>query len=70
MEQLFVFVYAKEGKIKCLSLEEAKKQSKGLIEDGWVHTQTLDPCLFIQYLHNDCDGDDLAIEIISLRKED
>ena len=68
MEQSFVFVYAKDGKIKALNIEEAKRLQDELIKDGWVHTQTLDACCYIQYLHNDCDDVDLIDEMKSLTK--
>ncbi len=49
-----VFVYAKDGKIKVLIFNEAAKRHDDLILEGWVHTNTLDPCLFIEYVHNEC----------------
>lgn len=66
MEQVFLFVYAKNGKIKVLSIGEAKRLQDDLLKDGWVHTQTLDPCVYIQHLHNDCDN--LIDEMKSLSK--
>jgi len=68
MEQSFVFVYAKDGKIKALNIEESKRLHNELINDGWVHTQTLDACCYIQYLHNDCEEVDLIDEMKSLTK--
>ncbi len=70
MKETFVFVYAKGGKIKALNIEEAKKLQDELKKDGWVHTQTLDACVYIQYLHNDCEDVDLIDEITSLIKKD
>jgi hypothetical protein len=66
MEGVILFVYAKNGKIKVLNIEEAKRLQDELKKGGWVHTQTLDPCLYIQYLHNDCDKFALIEEIKSL----
>lgn len=54
-EEQFVFVYAKDGKIKALIFKEAKSRHDELISDGWVHTETIDACRYIQYLHNDCE---------------
>lgn len=69
MERLYVFIYSKDEKIKALNLEDAKNLGDNLVKDGWVHTQTLDPCVFIEYLHNECENVDLISEIISLRKK-
>jgi hypothetical protein len=67
MQDHFVFIYAKRGEIKALNLNESKKLHDGLMADGWKHTATLDPCIFIQYLHNDCK--DLEREINELSIE-
>lgn len=45
-----VFVYSKNGIIKVLDLDEAI--SNTLLQQGWVHTATLDPCAYIEYLCN------------------
>ena len=45
-----VFVYSKNGIIKVLDLDEAI--SNTLLQEGWVHTATLDPCAYIEYLCN------------------
>ena len=45
-----VFVYSKNGIIKVLDLSEAKNNT--LLLEGWVHTATLDPCAYIEYLCN------------------
>ena len=68
MEQTFVFVYAKDGKIKALNIEESKRLQDELKKEGWVHTQTLDACVYIQYLHNDGENVDLIDEMKSLIK--
>jgi hypothetical protein len=68
MEQTFVFVYAKDGKIKALNIEEAKRLQGELVKDGWVHTKTLDACVYIQYLHNNYEDVDLIDEMKSLTK--
>ena len=51
-----IFVYAKNGKIKALSLYFAQKDDTKLREDGWVHTATIDPILWLNKLCNDCDN--------------
>ena len=66
MEQTFVFVYARDGKIKALNIEESKRLHDELIKDRWVHTATLDACCYIQHLHNNCEDVDLIDEMKSL----
>jgi hypothetical protein len=46
-----VFVYSKNGLIKVLDLDEAKNNT--LLQQGWMHTATLDPCAYIEYLCNE-----------------
>ena len=46
-----VFVYSKNGIIKVLDLDKAKNNT--LLQEGWVHTATLDPCAYIEYLCNE-----------------
>ena len=48
----YIFVYKKDGVIRCLDLVDSMKEDKKLIKDGWVHTSTIDPIVFIEYLHN------------------
>lgn len=64
MEQVFVFIYAKSNEIKALNIEDSKRLNDSLIKDGWKHTKTIDVCLWIQYLCNDCE--DLGDEIRSM----
>jgi len=68
MEQVFVFIYAKGKEIKVLNIEESKRLDSELKSDGWKHTQTLDACVWIQYLHNNCEDVDLFDEVKSLSK--
>ena len=56
MEDVIVFIYAKEHRIKALGIEESKKMDNELKSGGWKHTVTLNACTFIQHLHNDCDN--------------
>jgi hypothetical protein len=65
-DECFVFVYAKDGKIKALNIAESKRLHDELISDEWIHTKTLDACIYLQYLHNECDNEDISDEIMSL----
>ncbi len=65
---MFVFVYSKDFKIKVLSLENSQKEHDSLIEEGWVHKSTLNPCIFLEFLGNDCGGDDFMYEMYLLKK--
>ena len=47
-----IFVYKKDGVIRCLDLVDSMKEDKKLIKDGWVHTSTIDPIVFVENLHN------------------
>lgn len=68
MEQVFVIIYARDGKIKAISLEESIRFQEKLLKDGWVHTQTMDACRYLQYLHNECSDSDLIKEIRGLKE--
>ena len=48
----YIFVYRKNDIIKCLDFVNSMKEYKKLIKDGWVHTSTIDPIVFIENLHN------------------
>ena len=48
----YIFVYKKDGVMKCLDLAGNIEEDKKLIKDGWVHTSTIDPIVFIENLHN------------------
>ena len=64
--QNFIFVYAKNKRIKVLGLEGSKEEHDFLISDGWIHSATLDPCKWLEYLHNTCELEDLHYEILEL----
>lgn len=49
----FVFIYARGGIIKVLNMDDAKEQGYKLQAEGWVHTSTLDACVYLEYLHNE-----------------
>ena len=59
-----VFIYYKEGKIKALDLANGEKEHKELVNGGWKHTQTLDPCKWMEFLFNEANGVE-ALEMIS-----
>lgn len=61
-----VFVYSKDNQIKVLGLEKSRELNKALLSDGWKHTQTIDPCVWIEYLHNKCEDIDIVDEVKSL----
>lgn len=51
--QRTLFVYAKEGTVKCLSHDEALAfVNGGARTEGWTHTATLDPARWIESLCN------------------
>jgi len=58
-----VFIYAKDGKIKVIGLQNARKASDELKKEGWTHTATLDPCMFLEYLVNKANDADILKEI-------
>ena len=59
-----IFIYAKDGKIKALNIEDASEKGQWYLSDGWKHTATLDPCTWIEYLCNSCY--DVEIEVTNL----
>lgn len=65
---MYVFIYAKGKEIKALNIHDAKKLNMALVIEGWKHTQTLDACTWIQFLHNDCKDINLLDEVKSLSK--
>jgi hypothetical protein len=61
----FLFIYAKEGKIKCLTVDEAHEEK--LTSEGWAHTATINPARWIEYMANgDQDPSDMLDEISKL----
>jgi len=64
--QEFAFIYAKNEKIKVCGLAEAKATEKQLLADGWVHTSTMDICVFLEYLHNECTAEEALKELYQL----
>jgi hypothetical protein len=46
----FLFIYAKEGKVKCLTINEAHGEK--LTSEGWAHTATINPARWIEAMAN------------------
>lgn len=64
-----VFVYHKDGKIKVLDLHTSYLEDKNMLSDGWQHTSTLNACMFIEYLFNQCEDVDIISEIRDLKSK-
>lgn len=45
---LVIYVFSKDGLIKCLG--NLAYEHLELLDDGWIHTATLDPCRYIESL--------------------
>ncbi len=60
-----IFIYYKNGKIKALDLERAKKEMPA---KDWSHVSTLDACKLIEYLYNQCSDIEKIEEIKNLIK--
>ena len=58
----YLFIYAKEGRIKCLTVDEAHEEK--LTSEGWMHTATIDPARWIEAMANgDQDTSDMLDEL-------
>lgn len=62
----YLFTYFKEGKLKILTQYDRKELHDNLVQNGWEHTNTLNPASFIEYLFNECNDSDMAGEIHNL----
>jgi len=60
-DQQFLFVYAKQGKVQCLTGDQAKNGHMDMLENGWNHTATIDPARWIESL---CMGHGDPIDMI------
>lgn len=48
-----LYIYSKNDKVKVLTYEQAKGQdAPTLLMNGYIHTTTLEPNIFIEYLAN------------------
>ena len=54
----FVFVYHKNGEVKCLNFEQSHAEHSYLIQQEWEHTATLDAAMWITVLANIADAND------------
>ena len=68
MEVGLVFVYYRQEtkEIKVLNFNDAKSQNDELIQRGWSHTATLDPCKWIEYLFNETEPEDVIAGVREL----
>jgi hypothetical protein len=58
----FLFIYAKEGKIKCLTVDQAHQET--LRGEGWAHTATINAARWIEAMANgNQDPSDMLDEI-------
>ena len=73
MENYFCFVYShkEKKKIKVLTLLEAKDEvNQGeLAKEGWLLSATIDPCKWLEYLHNECEPEDIVSEVKDFSNE-
>jgi hypothetical protein len=57
-----LFIYAKEGKIRCLTGDELIRENP--IAEGWAHTATIKPARWIEAMANgDQDPSDMLDEL-------
>ena len=62
--QQILFIYAQKGKIKCYTADQLRGKELQLSLDGWSHTATIDPALWIENMANgDRDPSDILDEI-------
>ena len=60
------FIYAKDGKVRCLNLEQANSRNEKLKADGWKHTATLNLCVWLEFLMNDLSEANIVTELKKL----
>jgi hypothetical protein len=65
---IFVYHNKERNKTKVLNHQKAEEKNKQLIANGWKHTATLDACVWIEHLCNNCEEVDLVSEIKDLKK--
>ncbi len=68
-----VFIYSKDDKVRVFDLQTVSKKgfTDKLLEEGWRHTSTLDSNVFIEYLANSNNNDDIiqSVQDLSTYKE-
>ena len=62
------FVFHKNNKIKVLNREEAVELHENLLNNGWVHTATINAGSFIENLFNECEEEEIIDKINSFSK--
>jgi len=65
---IFVYFHKEKNKVKVLDHPKAKDKNDQLIADGWKHTATLDACVWVEHLCNNCEEVDLISDINDLKK--
>jgi hypothetical protein len=48
----FLFIYAKEGKVKCYMADEIRGKESQISMQGWTHAATIDPARWIEAMAN------------------
>jgi hypothetical protein len=51
MEQI-LFIYAKEGRVRCYTAEEIRGKEIQMALQGWKHTATINPARWIEAMAN------------------
>jgi hypothetical protein len=52
MDYQVLFIYAKEGVVKCHSVEEIRGKEIQMALQGWKHTGTINPARWIEAMAN------------------
>lgn len=65
-----LFIYAKEGRVKCYSAEEIRPIEIDLKRDGWHHTATIDPARWIEELANGNENPSDILDEIQFKPND
>lgn len=60
MNEVYIFIFAKDGKIKAFGAKEANNQHVELIKKGWVHVATIDACTWIEFILNNHQNIDIS----------
>lgn len=63
-----IFVYFKNNKIKILDMDCSKDEHIQMIEEGWKHTASLNPCIFIENLFNNSKNIESDIKELSKKQ--
>lgn len=63
----FVFVYAKDGVVKALNIDGSREHHKKLLDEGYVHTATIDACKYIDFIANCQEDKEILSTVKGLR---